>query len=109
MDTESKSGNYENENINERISTKGTASARTSAVVVFIMALAVLAVLSAVAGHPPWPLSKDAPIGAGRFGWVIIGIIILFLSYLGAYSSYKSTLKAEAKRGRKKESKGDRK
>ena len=76
----------------------GIVSAWISGVIVFVLSAGILVVVFSALGRTPWPTENTAPAGAGRFEWLLMDLLILFLAYLAGRSSFRSTLKAEAKR-----------
>ena len=97
MDMQGNSCNSEDTAGVQKPKPPGLMSAWISGVVVFTLSAGILVVVFLTIGRTPWPTSRTAPAGAGRFEWVFMDVLIVFLAYLAARSSFRSTLRAEAK------------
>jgi len=89
--------NTESPPIDQKPKPPGLISAWISGVIVFILSAGILVVVFSTIGRTPWATAHTAPAGAGRFDWVFMDVLIVFLAYVAARSSYRSTLRAEAK------------
>ena len=78
--------------------TPGMVTAWISGVIVFVLSAGILVVVFNAVGRTPWPTENAAPAGAGRFEWLLMDLLIVFLAYLAGRSSFRSSLKAEADR-----------
>jgi membrane protein implicated in regulation of membrane protease activity len=76
----------------------GFVLAWISALIVFVLAAGIGVVVFSVWGHSPWPTPQAVPEGAAQFAWVFRALLIVFMAYVAARCSYRSTLRAEAKR-----------
>ena len=98
MDTQSKPRNGKGVPDHQKPHPPGFVSAWVSGVIVFILSVGILVVVFSALGHMPWPSVRAAPEGAARFSWVFMDLLIAFMAYVAARSSFRTTLRAEAKR-----------
>jgi len=76
----------------------GFVLAWISALIVFMLSAGIGVVVFSVLGHAPLPTQQDVAQGAGQFAWVFMDLLIVFMAYVAARSSFRSTLRAEARR-----------
>ena len=98
MDTQSKPGHGNGVPDHQNPHPPGLVSAWISGVVVFILSVGIGVVVFSVLGHMPWPTAQAASDGAARFSWVFMDLLIAFMAYVAARCSFRTTLRAEAKR-----------